>query len=135
MIRKLPLQGQGRKSGVLPDAGDRPLLTPDGRYVVVRGQLWRAGDPRLTEPERRHWTQELMAARRALRRAGAGGSDIRNVRARVDEAKRALGERGPPWWNDGAPDYGRRDVGATPYADWYAAQSQHGEDEPPPHHG
>ena len=37
----------------------------------------------------------------------------------MDEAKRALGERGPVWWTDGAPDYNRRMAKNTPYADWY----------------
>jgi hypothetical protein len=34
-------------------------------------------------------------------------------------AKRALGERGPPWWNDDAPDYNRHKVANTPYAAWF----------------
>jgi hypothetical protein len=37
----------------------------------------------------------------------------------VDVAKHALGERGPAWWTDGAPDYNRRLVKNTPYATWY----------------
>ena len=36
-------------------------------------------------------------------------------------AKRALGERGPPWWEDGAPDYNRQNVASTPYAAWFAS--------------
>jgi hypothetical protein len=39
----------------------------------------------------------------------------------VDAAKRALGERGPVWWTDGAPDYNRRMARNTPYASWFAA--------------
>jgi hypothetical protein len=39
----------------------------------------------------------------------------------VDAAKTALGERGPVWWSDGAPDQNRRMARNTPYADWYAA--------------
>jgi hypothetical protein len=39
----------------------------------------------------------------------------------VNAAKTALGERGPVWWSDGAPDYNRRMVMNTPYAGWYAA--------------
>jgi len=39
----------------------------------------------------------------------------------VDAAKHALGERGPVWWTDGAPDFNRRLVANTPYAAWYAA--------------
>ena len=34
--------------------------------------------------------------------------------------RRALGERGPVWWSDGAPDFNRRMVKNTPYAGWYA---------------
>jgi hypothetical protein len=37
----------------------------------------------------------------------------------VDDAKRTLGERGPVWWADGAPDYNRHMVKNSPYADWY----------------
>ncbi|GLR46311.1 hypothetical protein [Sphingomonas astaxanthinifaciens] len=43
-------------------------------------------------------------------------------RARVDAAKRALGERGPVWWDDGSPDWDRHLARNTPYADWWAAQ-------------
>ena len=45
----------------------------------------------------------------------------RNARAAVDQAKHALGERGPVWWTDGAPDFNRRLVINTPYAAWHAA--------------
>jgi len=38
----------------------------------------------------------------------------------VDTAKRALGERGDVWWDDGSPDYNRRLVNNTPYAAWFA---------------
>jgi hypothetical protein len=44
------------------------------------------------------------------------------ARQAVDAAKRALGEGGPVWWNDGAPDYNRHLAKNTPYADWFAAQ-------------
>ena len=37
-----------------------PLVTPDGRYIVVRGRLWRATNPSLPEPERQRLTQALM---------------------------------------------------------------------------
>jgi hypothetical protein len=42
------------------------------------------------------------------------------ARQRVDTAKRALGERGDVWWDDGSPDYNRRLVRNTPYAGWFA---------------
>jgi hypothetical protein len=34
-------------------------------------------------------------------------------------AKVALGERGPVWWSDGAPDFNRHLVKNTPYRSWY----------------
>ena len=37
----------------------------------------------------------------------------------VDRAKRALGERGPVWWDDGAPALNRHMARTTAYADWY----------------
>ncbi|HEX6250898.1 MAG TPA: hypothetical protein VFZ56_05645 [Gemmatimonadaceae bacterium] len=40
----------------------------------------------------------------------------------------ALGRAGPVWWDDGAPDYNRRMVRTTPYADWFAALSPEGRD-------
>jgi hypothetical protein len=45
---------------------------------------------------------------------------LRAARARVDAAKRALGERGPVWWVDGSPDLNRRLARNTPYAAWFA---------------
>ena len=52
----------------------------------------------------------------------AGDADGREAaRQAVDAAKHALGERGVPWWTDGAPDYNRRMVRNSPYAVWYAA--------------
>ena len=60
-----------------------------------------------------------MAARRALKKDGAP-EDQAAARKAVDEAKTALGERGPVWWTDGAPDYNRKLVKNTPYADWFA---------------
>jgi hypothetical protein len=55
--------------------------------------------------------RELMNARRTRDRVA------------VDAAKRALGERGDPWWTDGAPDWNRHLARNTPYADWFAGLS------------
>jgi len=97
-------------------------VTPDGRYFVVRGRLWRTTNPALPEPARIRLTGELMAARRAVRAAGRSGDPAALLAARsaVDAAKIALGERGPVWWSDGAPDYNRRLARNTPYASWFA---------------
>ncbi len=94
-------------------------VTPDGRYFVVRGRLWRCSNPALDPDERAALTRELMAARRAKR--GADPAAREAARQRVDAAKHALGERGAPWWADGAPDYNRHMARNTPYASWYAA--------------
>lgn len=98
------------------------ILTPDGRYLVVRGRLWRAANPALSDDERARWTKALMSARREVGRAGRAEElpAVRQARLRVDRAKRALGERGPAWWSDGSPDYNRRLVQNTPYGEWYA---------------
>lgn len=101
-------------------------VTPDGRYFVVRGRLWRCSNPSLPEDERKRLTQELMQARRAkgaaMRANDAAAREA--ARQRVDAAKHALGERGEAWWADGAPDYNRHMAKNTPYADWFAGLEQ-----------
>ena len=96
---------------------DKPLETADGRYIIVRGRLWRKSNPAMPEAERDRLTKDLMAARRDVRSAlrDKDKATEQDARKRVDEAKRALGERGPVWWDDGAPDYGRMMVKNTPY--------------------
>jgi hypothetical protein len=92
-------------------------LTPDGRYIVVRGRLWRAANPDLTPSERERLTHALMDARRGVKSADREAKAA--ARRDVDAAKRALGERGPVWWQDGAPDYNRHMAKNTPYGEWY----------------
>ncbi|KGF81676.1 hypothetical protein IA69_10390 [Massilia sp. JS1662] len=101
----------------------RHPVTPDGRYFVVAGRLWRMSNPHLDSATRQALVDRLMRARRQVgvaKKAGDAQSE-RRARDDVDAAKRALGERGPVWWTDGAPDYNRRMAANTPYADWYAA--------------
>ena len=100
-----------------------PLVTPDGRYIVVRGRLWRATNPSLPEPERQRLTEALMDARRAVKvaRAAADRDAEEAAHRAVDAAKQALGERGPVWWTDGAPDLNRKMARNTAYADWFAS--------------
>jgi hypothetical protein len=98
-----------------------PLLTPDKRYIVVRGRLWRATNPAIGKQRREALVNELMDARRAVAAARKAGDARRLAAARrsVQSAKQALGERGPPWWTDGARDYNRFLVKNTPYKGWY----------------
>ena len=104
----------------MPQPARDVLSTPDGRYIVVRGRLWRATNPHLPSDKRDGLVQRLMAARRALRRVERNGNRS-EARKQVEEMKRALGERGPVWWTDGAPDDNRRLVKNTQYAEWFAA--------------
>lgn len=131
-----PASARSRAAGAgraLPrPAASPPAETPDGRYLVVRGRLWRRTDPRLPPDERDRSVHALMDARRAVGRARRAGDPdgLRAARAAVDAAKVALGERGPVWWDDGAPDYTRRLARTTPYAAWWAARG--GDDDPQP---
>lgn len=79
--------------------------TPDGRYFVSKGRLWRTTNPALPDDVRR---AEDDAA-------------TRDARARVQEAKEALGERGRVWWDDGAPDQTQTAPKNSTYADWWAS--------------
>ena len=102
-----------------------PAVTPDGRYIVLRGRLWRAANPHLADSVRQKLVDELMAARRAVKTALANHApgELALARARVQSAKEGLGERGEPWWTDGAPDLNRRLAKNSPYAEWWTAQS------------
>lgn len=109
-----------KETGVAP-------VTPDGRYLVVRGRLWRRANPSLPEEVRQALVHRLMDARRAVGRALKDGdeAEVAAARREVDAAKVALGERGPVWWEDGAPDLNRRMARNTPYRDWFEALDAH----------
>ncbi len=77
----------------MPDAKDVER-TDDGRYVVVDGRRWRASDPSIPASLRQELVDELMAARRAVH------AQEPDARTRVQDAKVALGERGPRWWDE-----------------------------------
>ena len=97
-------------------------VTPDGRYFVVKGRLWRCTNPQLEEDKRRQLVNQLMDARRAVKAAKkiACSESLKAARHRVNVAKIALGERGPVWWDDGSPDYNRKFARNTLYAAWFA---------------
>jgi len=107
------------KSAVHPD-------TPDGRYFVVRGRLWRKSNPALSEADRARFVTDLMRARSSVRLAHREADREALIRSRtsVNNAKIALGERGPVWWSDGDPDLNRHMARTTVYADWFAALGQ-----------
>lgn len=112
--------------GLTRGCGSAPLtlpVTPDSRYFVHRGILWRCTNPTLLDANRVRLIAELMAARRAVGAAKRSGdiAALTAARAEVDAAKVALGERGAVWWTDNAPNYNRCKVAMTPYAEWFAA--------------
>ena len=86
-----------------------PERSEDGRWIVVDGRRWRATDPEIPDALRAELVAELMAARRAVGAARRAGEDEAEARARVQDAKVALGERGSPWWEtkDRTPDHAR----------------------------
>ena len=109
-------------------AEESPVRTPDGRYIIVEGKsgprLWRASNPKLTAAERESLVKQLMDARRAVRDAKGDAQALKSARAAVDAAKRQLGERGEPWWTDGAPDENRKLVRTSSYRDWWLAEDR-----------
>lgn len=82
--------------GSIAEVGE-PERTADGRYVVVDGRRWRAADPALPEDVRAELQHHLGTARSAVRTA-PDDTARRAARDRVGLAKRGLGERGEPWW-------------------------------------
>lgn len=82
-------------------------VTPDRRYFVVRCRLWRMANPELPELERPRLVVDLMQACRDVRAAVRikDANAERLARQGVGAAKRGLGERGPSWWSDSAPDH------------------------------
>ncbi len=113
MTSRSPSEGSDKMAeGAYPD-------TPDGRYFVVDGRLWRKSDPELSPSRREALVKDLMSARRDVRKFKNEPLRLAEARCRVDTAKTALGERGPVWWTDGTPDYNRTLVKNSPYARWY----------------
>ena len=115
-------KGLPDKKGKPGETGRYPV-TPDGRYFIVRVRLWRRSNPWLDPAVRDSLVKELMAARRAVGAAKRARDNHAEEtgHAAVDRAKKALGERGPVWWGDGAPDINRHMVRYIPYAEWFAA--------------
>ena len=83
-----------------------PARSTSDTHRVIKGRRWRISDPYLDEAVRQHLVDELMDARRAVKAALAAverkAED--DARTRVHDAKVALGERGPKWWEPMTPD-------------------------------
>ena len=93
-------------------------VTPDGRYFLVKDRLWRCTNPALPRAQVERLKSDLGKARAAVR-AAKSDEEIRQARTRVNEVKVALGERGPVWWSDGAPDVNRHHPKNTAYRQWW----------------
>ena len=80
-------------------------------------------NPDLAPPRREELVRTLMDARRAMGRARRAYNRVSGASAKavVQAAKEALCERGPVWWNDGAPDWNRHLARNTPYAAWFTS--------------
>ena len=81
--------------------------------------MWRKANPHLPADVRDALVKHLMDARQALR-GTRPETERRAAREQVDGVKRALGERGPVWWTDGAPDFNRHLAKNIPYRDWFS---------------
>ncbi|MCV9996048.1 DUF3253 domain-containing protein [Paeniglutamicibacter sp. ZC-3] len=84
-----------------------PDTTPDGHHLIINGRKWRASDPSIPPKLRQELVEELMAARRAVK------AHENEARARVNDAKIALGERGQPWWEAPEPQAFNERISAT----------------------
>lgn len=75
-------------------------------HRVIKGRRWRVSDPALEPDLRQALVNALMDARRAVKMAHAADDDSALVaaRSRVHDAKVALGERGPKWWEPMSDD-------------------------------
>jgi hypothetical protein len=62
-------------------AGLKHPVTPDGRYFVFRGRLWRLANPNLSATERSALVSELTAARSAVRSARLAGDLVAETAA------------------------------------------------------
>jgi hypothetical protein len=71
-------------------------------HLVIDGRRWRKSDPNIPEKLRSELVHALMDARRAVLAAKRAADEQaeKAARARVQDAKVALGERGRPYWQE-----------------------------------
>lgn len=75
---------------------------PEPHHLVIDGRRWRKSDPNIPDKLRSELVHALMAARRAVLAAKRAADEHaeKAARARVQDAKVALGERGRPYWEE-----------------------------------
>jgi len=122
--RRLPTRWQQRRSehGCLTNCRSLPSHARRALFCRTRPPV-ADSNAALSEEQRAQLVSNLMAARRDIgiaRRTGDRDAE-RAARVWVDHAKRDLGERGPVWWENGAPDYNRHMARNTLCAGWFAA--------------
>lgn len=87
--------------------------TPNSRYLIVKGRLWRTSNPGPAADMRHELVSTLIQARRAVGVALKAGDTVaeHSALAKLDAANTTLGERGPVWRIDAAPDLPRQQGG------------------------
>lgn len=122
VARTLPSTRESRRTPALALAPDawRPLMP------AVRAMALAMGKEGLLEIRQgRRTVAPDGSLRGPIRLARTSAEAARGTaREQVDRAKQALGERGPVWWTDGAPDFNRRLAKNTPYRDWFVGLAQ-----------
>lgn len=63
--------------------------TPDGRYFVIKGRLWRRSNPTLDHDTRETLVKALMNARRAVRDNKLDTNKTSQARKKIHEANRS----------------------------------------------
>lgn len=100
----------------------------DGRYFIVKNRLWRCTNPALEHSLVTQLETDLGKARAAVKKYKDHPAEFKTARVRVHEANIALGERGPLWWTDGAPDYNRWYPKNTRYRQFWMTLSGQADD-------
>ena len=96
-----------------------PALTPDGRYDVVRGNLCRRSNPGLTPDQRAALVARLRDAEQRIQTNTDNYLAVREAKTIAARTLVELGERGPVWWRDGAPDLHGQPIKQSPYGKWW----------------
>ena len=109
------------------DKNRRRVQTPDRRYLVVGDKLLRSYNPDLPNDRIDELLIVLFNSRRDLRRARQReGTEPPELVGAIEAARLALGQSGPVWWDDGAPDLDGAPVLSTCYAEWYKSAVKKG---------